>query len=71
MTDRPEGLRLVADNVRSWEWESGDRRKARPPRYRLAPLRSAIGKTAGGDRAQQDTGNRQRQGTEMNDGPKL
>jgi hypothetical protein len=36
MTDK---LRLVANNTRSWEWESGPRRQPKPPRERLGPLR--------------------------------
>jgi hypothetical protein len=32
-------LRLVADNPRSYEWESYPRREPKPPRERLGPLR--------------------------------
>ena len=33
-------VRLVVENVRSFEWESLPRREPRPPRERLGPLRS-------------------------------
>ena len=33
------GPRLIADNVRSWEWESFPRREPKPARERLGPLR--------------------------------
>jgi hypothetical protein len=32
-------LRLVADNVRSFEWESYPRREPKAPRERLGPIR--------------------------------
>ena len=32
------GPRLIADNVRSWEWESFARRRPQVPRYRQLPL---------------------------------
>jgi hypothetical protein len=32
-------LRLVADNPRSYEWESYPRREPKPPRERLGPIR--------------------------------
>jgi hypothetical protein len=31
-------LRLVADNVRSYEWQSFPRREPKPPRERLGPI---------------------------------
>jgi hypothetical protein len=34
-------LRLAVENVRSWEWESFPRREPKPPRERLAPLRTS------------------------------
>jgi hypothetical protein len=49
MTDEPPrtiiarctaGPRLVAENVRSWEWESFPRREPRRARERLGPLKS-------------------------------
>jgi hypothetical protein len=30
--------RLIAENVRSWEWESFARREPRPARERLSPI---------------------------------
>jgi hypothetical protein len=47
MTDQPKtilgscglGLRLIADNTRSWEWESFPRREPKPARESLGPLR--------------------------------
>jgi hypothetical protein len=32
------GPRLVIENVRSWEWESFERRSPRPARERLGPV---------------------------------
>jgi hypothetical protein len=34
-------LRLVSDQVKSWEWESLPRREPRRARERLAPLKSS------------------------------
>jgi hypothetical protein len=48
MSDPPK-LRLVAENVRCYEWEAFDkcaRREPKPPRERLGPVRS---KTRGRD----------------------
>ena len=37
---RQPWLRLVSDQVKSWEWESLPRREPRRARERLAPLKS-------------------------------
>ena len=47
MSDQPPGLtllglglRLVSDQVKSWEWESLPQRELRRARERLGPLKS-------------------------------